>query len=182
MSGTPSDTPPLAATGTAESATAPDHPLRVFIVTGEHSGDALGAKLVAALRSQSSRPLVLGGVGGEAMDAEGLTSLYPLADVAVMGPLNILAKLPRIVRRVYQTVHAALAFDPDILVPRAEDNRLVALDVVAEGMHVDPPVQIDVRNDLSHPLLGLDHLLLLVGSRVGAATSHVELSRRTADS
>ncbi len=47
---------------------------------------------------------------------QGLASLFPMADVAVMGPLSILPRLPRIVARVYRTVEAALAFAPDAVV------------------------------------------------------------------
>jgi lipid-A-disaccharide synthase len=89
---------------------------RIFIVAGEHSGDLLGGKLISALKEQSFLPLVFAGVGGEAMAREGLKSLFPLSDVAVMGPLAILARLPRLIRRVYQAVRAALAFDPDVVI------------------------------------------------------------------
>ncbi len=88
----------------------------IFIVAGEHSGDALGAKLMAALTEQSEAPLVFSGVGGEQMAELGLQSLFPLSDVAVMGPLAILRHLPRLVRRVYQTVDAAVAAGPDLVV------------------------------------------------------------------
>ncbi len=50
------------------------------------------------------------------MAHEGFASLFPIEDVAVMGPLSILPRLPRIMRRVYQTVDAALAFAPDAVV------------------------------------------------------------------
>ncbi|MGI9523441.1 MAG: lipid-A-disaccharide synthase [Hyphomicrobiaceae bacterium] len=89
---------------------------KVFMVAGEHSGDALGANLMDALRAQSPTELVFAGVGGEQMEHRGLRSLFPLSDVAVMGPLSILPRLPRIVRRVYQTVNACLECDPDIVV------------------------------------------------------------------
>lgn len=89
---------------------------RIFIVAGEHSGDQLGGKLMAALKAQSSDPIVFSGVGGESMAGEGLQSIFPLADVAVMGPLAILSRLPRLVRRVYQTVEAALKAEPDAVI------------------------------------------------------------------
>lgn len=91
-------------------------PLTVFIVTGEHSGDALGAKLMAAMKRRHGGPIDFVGVGDEAMAAEGLQSIFPMTDVAVMGPLSILPRLPRIVRRVYQAVDRAVAVDPDIVV------------------------------------------------------------------
>ena len=86
---------------------------RIFIVAGEHSGDLLGGKLMAALKARSEWPIVFSGVGGETMEAEGLHSVFPLSDVAVMGPLAILARLPTLVRRVYQAVAAGLEADPD---------------------------------------------------------------------
>lgn len=90
--------------------------LRIFIVAGEHSGDALGAKLIDAVRVQRSDRVVFGGVGGAEMQAHGFTSLFPVEDVAVMGALNILKALPRLRRRVFETVDAAIAFQPDIVV------------------------------------------------------------------
>ena len=94
----------------------PTRPLRIFVVAGEHSGDALGAKLMAALKLRHSTPIRFEGVGGELMEAEGLESLFPMSDVAVMGPAAILKRLAPIVRRVYRTVDAAVAVEPDIVV------------------------------------------------------------------
>lgn len=90
--------------------------LRLFLVAGEHSGDALGGKLIAALKQRYDGTLTLAGVGGEDMAHEGFASLFPIEDVAVMGPMSILPRLPRIMRRVYQTVDATLAFKPDAVV------------------------------------------------------------------
>ena len=95
-------------------------PLRVFLVAGEHSGDVLGARLMAGLQDLAANDatpnLVFAGVGGEDMAQAGLTSLFPLSDVAVMGPAAILRQLPKLTRRVYQTVDAAVAFAPDVVV------------------------------------------------------------------
>ncbi len=99
-----------------EDLTGSGGPLRLFLIAGEHSGDALGARLMLALNARGPEGVSFAGVGGEAMAAEGFNSIFPLHDVAVMGPLNILAALPRLVRRVYQTVDAALAFKPDAVV------------------------------------------------------------------
>ena len=91
-------------------------PLRLFVVAGEHSGDALGAKLMAALKARAGRPVVFQGVGGEHMAAEGLASLFPLSEVAVMGPVNIVKGLPRLIGRVFDTVDAAFHADVDAVV------------------------------------------------------------------
>lgn len=90
--------------------------LRLCLVAGEHSGDALGAPLIEALRHASRRPLEIVGVGGELMAAQGLQSLFPLSEVAVMGPLAILARLPQLLRRIRQTADAAIAANIDALV------------------------------------------------------------------
>lgn len=91
--------------------------LRLFLVAGEHSGDALGARLMTALKEACGADgVVFAGVGGEDMAHEGLASLFPIEDVAVMGPAHIIPALPRIVRRVHQAVSAALTFKPDAVV------------------------------------------------------------------
>jgi lipid-A-disaccharide synthase len=98
------------------TSTTPEGGLRLVIIAGEHSGDALGAKLMARLNAVRPGQIQYTGVGGDLMAAEGLTSLFPLSDVAVMGPAAILARLPTLIRRVYATVDAALAARPDVVV------------------------------------------------------------------
>lgn len=92
------------------------HSLRVAIIVGESSGDHLGAGLMAALRTLDHRPIEYFGVGGPAMEGEGMRSLFPLSETSVMGPLAILARLPRLVRLVRRTGDAVIAFKPDVLV------------------------------------------------------------------
>ncbi len=90
-------------------------PLDLFFVAGETSGDELGAGLIAALRE--ARPgLVARGVGGPAMAAQGLASLFPISDIAVMGILPVVARLPTILARIAATVEAIVARPPDALV------------------------------------------------------------------
>ena len=88
---------------------------RIFLVAGEASGDQLGAALMRALRA--ARPeTVFSGVGGEAMAREGLVSLFPLENIAVMGLIPVLARLPRLVWRIAQTARAIVDQAPDCLV------------------------------------------------------------------
>lgn len=99
----------------------PAAPLRVALVAGEHSGDHLGAALIRALRRAGSSSLdvpdiAVLGVGGEAMRREGLESLFPMADIAVMGFAPVIARLPLLLRRISETVAAVLAARPDVLV------------------------------------------------------------------
>lgn len=91
-------------------------PLRLFLVAGEHSGDRLGGPLIHALRSRTRHALELNGIGGEAMAEAGCPSLFPLSEIAVMGPVAILRRLPHLARRVYETVDAVIDMKPDALV------------------------------------------------------------------
>src|SRR6185503_20745500 len=90
--------------------------LRLFIVAGEHSGDALGAKLMTALNERRRGRVRYVGVGGAQMGQMGLVSQFPMEDVAVMGPAAILARLPKILRRIHGTAAAAVAAEPDAIV------------------------------------------------------------------
>jgi lipid-A-disaccharide synthase len=90
--------------------------LRVFIAIGEPSGDQLGARLMRALREATGGEVEFLGIAGEAMHAEGLKSLFPLPDLAVMGVLPVIAKLPRLIARIHETARAVIAARPDILV------------------------------------------------------------------
>lgn len=92
--------------------------MKLFIVTGEPSGDALAAGAVQVLRQrlrERGEELVLSGVGGERLAEEGLTSLFPQSDIAVMGISAVAGRLPTILARLRQTTEAAVAEAPDLL-------------------------------------------------------------------
>jgi len=88
----------------------------ICLIAGEESGDQLGSELMTELNERLGSGVRYCGVGGERMTALGLTSFFDMSDVSVMGLSAVLARLPLIVRRVYQTVDAAVAADPDVLV------------------------------------------------------------------
>ena len=91
-------------------------PLRIGIVVGEESGDQLGAGLMRAIRARLQGAVEFRGVGGTAMEAEGLASLFPLREVAVMGVVAIAKGLPRMFERVRRTAKAMTEADLDALV------------------------------------------------------------------
>jgi len=92
-------------------------PLTIWIVSGEESGDQLGAKLMRALKARlEPECLRFGGVGGHAMAGEGLKSLFPLEDIAVMGITAVIARLPTVLKRIRFTTDAVVAAKPDLLV------------------------------------------------------------------
>jgi lipid-A-disaccharide synthase len=88
-------------------------PLSAFLIAGEASSDALGAKLMAALRAQG--PVAFAGVGGEAMAREGLRTLFPCDEIAV-GGVEIFWRLPHLLGRMRDAANAVLAERPDVLV------------------------------------------------------------------
>ncbi len=88
---------------------------KIFLIAGEASGDALGAALMRALRAQSPE-IALVGVGGAAMTGEGLASLFPMEDIAVMGLLPVLERLPSLLARIRQTAQAIIDDAPECLV------------------------------------------------------------------
>lgn len=99
---------------TSAPMTAPEP--HVFLVAGEESGDRLGAALIAALRRGLQGRVRLSGIGGAHMAREGVPSLFPLGDLAIMGFAAIPASLPKILRRIRQAADAVIAAKPDVLV------------------------------------------------------------------
>ena len=75
-------------------------PLTIMLVAGEPSGDQLGAQLMAGLKQLGGAGINIVGVGGTAMAAQGLQSLFPLDDTAVMGLREVVPRIPVIMKRV----------------------------------------------------------------------------------
>jgi lipid-A-disaccharide synthase len=94
----------------------PARPLTIMLVCGEPSGDQLGAELMGGLRALAGDSVRIVGVGGPAMEGQGLQSLFPLNDTAVMGLREVVPKIPAIYRRVHQAVDCALQVRPDAVV------------------------------------------------------------------
>lgn len=90
-------------------------PLSVYLVAGEPSGDLLGSRIMRALKKQTSGNVVFNGVGGEAMADEGLKSLFNIADLAVMGLLEVVPSIPRILSRLDEVVNDIRVKKPDIV-------------------------------------------------------------------
>lgn len=82
-----------------------------FLVAGEVSGDLIGGRLMGALRRALGDQVRFSGVGGPAMTAEGLTSLFPMQELSLMGLAEVLPHVPNLLRRLKQT-EAAVRADP----------------------------------------------------------------------
>lgn len=87
----------------------------IFLIATEESGDRLGAGLMAALRKRLG-DVRFQGIGGRAMAGEGLTSLFPIEQLSIMGFAAVIKQLPMILRRLREATDAVLAAQPDMLV------------------------------------------------------------------
>jgi lipid-A-disaccharide synthase len=87
-----------------------------MLVVGEPSGDQLGAQLMAGLKQLAGDSVRIVGVGGAAMAAEGLESLFPLDATSVMGLREVVPRIPEILRRVRKASDFALKTRPDLVV------------------------------------------------------------------
>jgi lipid-A-disaccharide synthase len=94
----------------------PTRPRAIYLVAAEESGDALGASLARALQIREGGRLALSGVGGRAMTAAGVHTLFPIDELSIFGLTAIPRRLPLILRRIRETADAIIAARPDALV------------------------------------------------------------------
>ena len=87
-----------------------------FWSPAKSSGDRLGAALISAIRDRTQGKAHFSCVGGAHMAAEGVPSLFPLGDLAIVGFSSIPAMLSKILRRIRQAADAVIAAKPDVLV------------------------------------------------------------------
>ena len=76
----------------------------------------MGARLIAALRQRHPGDLNFSGVGGVQMAGQGLDSLFPIADLSVMGLAEILPRIPLLLRRLRETCRHVKAARPAALI------------------------------------------------------------------
>jgi lipid-A-disaccharide synthase len=88
----------------------------IYLVAGEPSGDLLGARLMLALRDLTGGTVSFAGIGGEAMAEAGLHSLFPQADLAIMGLAEVVPRIPEVLRRLGETVADIRERRPDAIV------------------------------------------------------------------
>ena len=89
--------------------------LRIALVAGEASGDILGAGLMRALKAQHPAVEFIG-VGGPLMQAEGLTSYFPMERLSVMGLVEVLGRLRELLARRKKLVADLIDAKPDVFI------------------------------------------------------------------
>lgn len=90
--------------------------MRIFLISGEASGDRLGAALMEGLSDLLDDEVEFLGVGGPLMQAQGMENLFPMDELSVMGLAEILPKYRQLKRRIAETAEAALQAKPDVMI------------------------------------------------------------------
>ena len=87
---------------------------KIFVLTGEPSGDKLASKVIAQLKNSRSDIEYLS-VGGEYLKALDIKSLYDLKEVTYLGFTKVLLNIFKIKKKINETVNQIIKFNPDIL-------------------------------------------------------------------
>ncbi len=87
---------------------------KIFILTGEPSGDKLAAKVISKLKIKDSNISYLC-LGGEELKSLGINSISNLSDVTYLGFTRVLMNIFKIKKKINETVEKILEFNPDIL-------------------------------------------------------------------
>jgi lipid-A-disaccharide synthase len=89
---------------------------KIFLIATEESGDRLGANLMKVLRQRLGGAVRFEGVGGQSMAREGLTSLFPIEELSIVGLAAVVRQLPKILRLIRNAATAVTDASPDMLV------------------------------------------------------------------
>ena len=111
---------------------------KIFILTGEPSGDKLASKVISELKN-SKPDIEYLSVGGEHLNALGIKSLYDLKDVTYLGFTRVLLNIFKIKSKINETVKEILKFKPDILF--SVDSPDFTLRVAREVKKIDPSIK-----------------------------------------
>ena len=111
---------------------------KIFILTGEPSGDKLASKVITKLKNSRSDIEYLS-VGGEHLNALGIKSLYNLKDITYLGFTSVLFNIFKIKKKINETVKEIIKFKPDILF--SVDSPDFTLRVAKEVKKIDPKIK-----------------------------------------
>ena len=87
---------------------------KIFVLTGEPSGDKLASKVVNNLQTIRSDVDYLS-VGGEHLKSLNIKSIYDLKDITYLGFTRVFMNIFKIKRKINQTVNAIIKFNPEVL-------------------------------------------------------------------
>ena len=88
---------------------------KIFIIAGEKSGDLLASKIVKNL-TKINKNLELLGIAGEHLQNAGVKTIFPQEELSIMGFVEIIPKIPHILKRIHETVTTIEKWKPDIVI------------------------------------------------------------------
>ena len=112
---------------------------KIFVLTGEPSGDKLASKVIAQLKNLRTDIEYLS-VGGEHLKALGIQSLYDLKEVTYLGFTRVLLNIFKIKKKINETVDKIIEFKPDILF--SVDSPDFTLRVAEKVKKINPNIKI----------------------------------------
>ena len=89
--------------------------MKIFIIAGEDSGDKLGSAIIDGLNEVTDTPTKFVGIGGNGMKSRGLSSIFPMSELSVMGIIEIAFQYKNLKKRLNQTISSILDEKPDVL-------------------------------------------------------------------
>ena len=87
---------------------------KIFVLTGETSGDKLAAKVISKLKTKNSGIQYLA-VGGEHLKALGIETIYDLKEITYLGFTKVIFNIFNIKKKINETIDKIIKFNPDIL-------------------------------------------------------------------
>jgi len=141
---------------------------KIFILTGEPSGDKLASTVISKLQSTSSEIEYLS-VGGSNLKKLGINSIYDLKEITYLGFTSVILNIFKIRKKINQTVAEIIKFNPDVLfsVDSPDFTLRVAEKVkkiksnIKTVHYVAPQVWIWRKNRVKKIKKFIDHILLL---------------------
>jgi lipid-A-disaccharide synthase len=141
---------------------------QVFVLAGEPSGDMLGGRLLQALQEQTGGDLRFSGVGGPRMAERGLSSLFPMEELTLLGFAEVVPHLPHLARRLRQTVAEIRRRRPGLVLTIDSPGFALRLQRRLAGLpllrmhYVAPQVWAWRQNRAARMAGDVDHLLALL--------------------
>jgi len=141
---------------------------KLFILTGEPSGDKLASEVISKLKKIDPDIEYLS-VGGENLESIGIQSIYKLKEVTYIGITKVLLNIFKIKKKINETAEKILEFDPDILFSvDSPDFTLRVVEQVKKSKasiktihYVAPQVWVWREHRVKKFKKFLDHILLL---------------------
>ena len=141
---------------------------KIFILTGEPSGDKLASRVIAKLKNKNSELKYLS-VGGSNLKKLGINSIYDLKEITYLGFTSVILNIFKIRKKINQAVEEIIKFNPDVLfsVDSPDFTLRVAEKVkkiksnIKTVHYVAPQVWIWRKNRVKKIKKFIDHILLL---------------------